>query len=153
MGIQVIDAANYLRKSVFDCRFMCIFTMNDYCAQGIVSDSVTKGYLGCLCRDPRTISRRSSAMKKNTYSNQHQMWLPEDHPFRSNTTAFCRGVECRAPPKRPIRAQCEQWGRLREEWVAAGATPAHSNPAQIYGVKKVSSFMTLPYWKVEFICF
>lgn len=46
-GVRVVDVANYMGKSLFTCRFMCIFKINDFPALGIVSGSVTKGYVGC----------------------------------------------------------------------------------------------------------
>lgn len=64
VGVRVMDAANYMGSATFDCRFMCMFTINDYPALGIVSGVVTKGYLGCSCCGPCTASRRSAAMKK-----------------------------------------------------------------------------------------
>lgn len=101
MGIRVQDAANYMGSSLFKCRFMCIFTIGDYPALGIVSGMGTKGYQGCVCCGPATISRRSCAMKKNTYGDQHRLWLPADHSFRFNRAAFYSGVETRSAPTRP----------------------------------------------------
>lgn len=150
-GVRVVDAANYMGNANFICKFMCMFTINDFPALGIVSGSVTKGYVGCHCCGPATISRRSRSMKKNVYDNQHRMWLPVDHPFRSNNIVFPQGPERRTPPVRPSGEQVIQWGRLREEWVAAGATPAHSDPARTFGIKRVPTFASLPYWKVSIL--
>lgn len=81
-GVRVVDAANNMGNPNFTCRFMCMFTINDFPALGIVSGSVTKGYLRCPCCGPATRSRRSCSMKNNVYDNQHRMWLPLDHPFQ-----------------------------------------------------------------------
>jgi hypothetical protein len=41
------------------------------------------------------------------------------------------------------------WGRMREDFMNDGGTPAHADPARVYGIKRVSSLATLPYWLVQ----
>jgi hypothetical protein len=170
-GVRVNDASNYLGRPNFDCRILCIWTIHDFPALGIVAGKVTKGYVGCPCCGPGTISRRSKYLKKNCYDFCHRRWLDMNHPFRYNSVAWGRlrpeflasggmpesatpadyygGVELEAAPERPTSAQEIAWGRLREEFIAAGATPEHADPARVYGIKRIPSFSSLPYWQVS----
>jgi hypothetical protein len=149
VGICIHDASNYCGQSLFTCRIMCVWTIYNFPALGLVAGCVTKGYVGCPCCDPNTISRRFAFLKKNCYDNQHRCWLFLDHPSRTNTTAFYGGVELGTAPQRPTAEECIAWGHLREEFVASGATPAHADLARVYGIKRIPTLLTLPYWKVK----
>jgi hypothetical protein len=81
VGVHVTDASNYLRQPVFDYKFLCIWTIHDFLALGIVAGKVTKGYVDCPSCGPGTISRRSKYLKKNCYGFRHWWWLPINHPF------------------------------------------------------------------------
>lgn len=117
----------------------------------VVSGSVTKGYVGCHCRGPALKSRRSKVLKKNLWDNRHRKWLNVNHPFRTNTAVFASRVENGLAPTRPSADEAEAWGNIRERWQRSGASLAHVDPARVHGIKRVSSLMSLPYWKVQAI--
>ena len=54
-GIPTVDAANYQGRSLFNLRAILMWTLHDFPAYGVVSGSVTKGYVGCPCCGVYTI--------------------------------------------------------------------------------------------------
>lgn len=124
--VRVIDAANYLWRSIFESWFMCMFTMNDYPTFEIGSGNVTKDYLDCLCCSPSTVSWRSSAVKKNHLRQSTPNVATKEHHFPCITTTFYGGIENKTPSNTRRRAPCEEWSRVREDWIIARATPTHS---------------------------
>ena len=79
------------------CYFFRRFTI--FPEYGIVASCITKGFKGCPAFGPNTKSRKSKVLSKNVYDNQHQKWLPLDHPFCSNL-AFNGTVEEGVAPVR-----------------------------------------------------
>jgi hypothetical protein len=64
-GVPTYDAAKYGGSSWFTMRAILLWTIHDFPAYGIVAGCVTKGYRSCSICGPGTISRRSTALKKN----------------------------------------------------------------------------------------
>ena len=150
-GVETIDAARYLDQPTFRLRAVLIWTLHDFPAYGLVSGTVTKGYVGCPCCGEQTCSRRSVALKKNVYScYQYRRWLSPNHPLREDTVHFGGAVENRGTPIRPSGATTIRHGRLRQTFLYNGGTPKSSDPARRFGVNRVSVLYQLPYWKVIF---
>ena len=149
-GVQVQDSARYGGSSSFNMKAILMWTCHDFPAYGVVAGCVTKGYKGCPICAKNTISRRSSALKKSVYDNQHRRWLPPRHPWRTNRTAFDGEDELRSPPEPITVEETMRWGRLRESFVLRGSSPKSEDPAREYGVKRVSCLFALPYWEVQF---
>ena len=147
-GVRIHDAANYKGSPTFLLKAILMWTCHDFPAYGVVAGVVTKGYRGCPVCGKNTISRRSVALKKQVYDNQYRRWLPSGHPWRTNREDFDGNDELRGPPD-PITAEdVQRWGRLRQDYVLRGGAPASEDLARQYGVKRISSLFSLPYWQV-----
>lgn len=147
-GVITVDAAQYTGVRNFRLRAMLLWTIHDFPAYGLVAGCVTKGFRGCPVCGPATESRRSNALKKCVYDDQHQKWLPRNHPYRFDR-GFNGPVELRPPPKRLTGEETIAFGRLRETFVVNGATPKRDDRARVYGLNRVSSLFKLPYWTVS----
>ena len=148
-GIETDDAARFQGSSRFNMKAILLWTMHDFPAYGIVAGCVTKGYKGCPICGENTISRRSLALRKNVYDDQYRRFLPCGHPWRLPCPEFDGIGEQRGPPPKATAADIIQHGQLRESWVQLGSTPASSDPARRFGIKRVSGLFDLPYWKVR----
>ncbi len=82
------------------------------------------------------------------YCNQHQRWLPLDHPFWENSTAFDGIHETQLAPPRVEVDDIIRWGNMRVYFLQQGGHPQSNDPAKMYGIKRVPSFFELDYWKV-----
>ena len=147
-GVRTDDAAIYQGSPSFNMKAILLWTMHDFPAYGIVEGCVTKGYRGCPICGENTISRRSLALHKNVYDNQYRRFLPCGHPWWSATHEFDGVAEHRPAPDKVTASDIIRWGALPQSWVQVGATPASSDPARRFGIKRVSSLFELPYWKV-----
>lgn len=149
-GVPTIDAAQYQGQSLFNLRAVLMWTLHDFPAYGVVSGCVTKGYVGCPCCGEHTMSRRSTALKKNVYSCfQYRKWLSPDHPLRTDVDNFGGRAELSTAPIRPTGDRTIRHGRFRETFMYNGGTPKSADPARRYGVNRVSTLFQLPYWKVS----
>lgn len=147
-GVITPDASLYQGVREFNLRAILLWTIHDFPAYGLVSGCVTKGFKGCPVCGPNTTSRRSMALKKCVYDDQHRKWLPMDHPYR-RSTAFNGHGEMGTPPSRLSAEECVHYGTLREAFIANGASPKNADPARVYGINRVSSLFRLPYWHVS----
>ncbi len=59
--------------------------MHDILAYGTIASCATKGYQGCPCSVPGTISRTLVACHKIIYCSQHRRWFPNDHVYTIET--------------------------------------------------------------------
>jgi hypothetical protein len=80
-GVWVHDAANYNGTSHFKFKVILMWCIHDIPALGIMASCVTKCYHACPICGPQTYSYQSNVLSKRVYYNQHQQWLPLDHPF------------------------------------------------------------------------
>ena len=71
------------------------------------------------------------------------------HPWRSARPEFNGVAEHRVPIQRVTAADVLRWGQARESWLQLGGSPAHTDPARVYGVKRTSALFELEYWKVR----
>jgi hypothetical protein len=147
-GILVRDAA---RQSYQRIKAILMFTIHDYPAYGLVAGLVTKGYRGCVCCGPNTISRWSDHLKKNVFDDQHRIYLPESHWMREEEALFRGRSERRTPSPRMTGPAVRLAGEARQRYVVGGGTiSAREDPVRVNGVKKASVLFTLPYWEVSF---
>lgn len=147
-GVKTEDAAMYKGSREFNMKAILLWTIHDFPAYGIVAGCVTKGYRGCPICAENTISRRSRALHKNVYDDQHRRWLPAGHPWRSNLHDFNGSPEYNGPPRRVTSSDILRWGHLRESFVHRGGGQPSEDPVRRFGIKRVSSLFKLPYWKV-----
>ena len=149
-SVQIRDASRAFADSLHLLRVMLMFTIHDYLAYGIVAGLVTKGYKGCVCCGPNTLSRRSKYLKKNVYDHQHRRYLPKLHDLRENEVLFRGQTERRLPPPRMTGQETRRCGEEREEWLRnGGVSGSAGDPVRQHGVKRVSALFTLPYWSVR----
>ncbi len=71
-GVEVRDVANYNGSFHFMLKAILMWCIQDFLAYGIMASCVTKGYHACPICGPTTLSRRSSALSKHLYCNQHR---------------------------------------------------------------------------------
>ena len=150
-GVRTEDASMYRGSREFNLKAMLLWTIHDFPAYGIVAGCVTKGYKGCPICAENTISRRSRALHKNVYDDQHRRWLPHNHPWRNNLEDFNGRPEHNGPPRRVTADDILRWGGLRESFMQRGGGLPAEDPARQFGVKRVSALFKLPYWKVWII--
>jgi hypothetical protein len=72
-GIVTVDATVYQGMKEFTLRVLLLWTIYDFPAYGLIAGCVTKGFRGCPVCGPSTKSKRSAALKKNLYDDQHRM--------------------------------------------------------------------------------
>jgi hypothetical protein len=98
-GVWVCDATNYNGTFHFKLKTILMWCIHDFLAFRMMVGCVTKGYHACPICGPQTSFRQSNVLSKHVYCNQHQQWLPLDHPFQENLTAFHGICETQlAPP-------------------------------------------------------
>ncbi|XP_074341788.1 uncharacterized protein LOC141679181 [Apium graveolens] len=98
--------------------------------QPSLSGNIIKGYNGCVVCVNQTKATRLSNYRK-TVVMQHRRWLPRDHPYRKQKSAFDNTVEkCSAPVPLTREEVFERKDDPRPVW------------------KKLSIFFQLEYWKL-----
>jgi hypothetical protein len=147
-GMVTVDAAMYQGIQEFTLRVLLLWTIHDFPAYGLVAGCMTKGFHACPVCGPSTVSRRSAALKKNVYDDQHRKWLPLNHPFRSSLL-FKRRVEMDIASTRLMANQVLEYGTLRSQFLVTGSTPKKDDLARNYGINRASSLFSLPYWRVS----
>jgi len=84
---------------------------------------VTKGFHACPICGLETSSHRSNALSKHVYCNQHQQWLPLNHPFWENSVAFDGICETQLEPPRVEVDDVIQWVNMRKHFLQQGGHP------------------------------
>ena len=149
-GVWVYDALARGGKHWFVMRALCLFTVSDFPALGLISGCATKGYVACPHCGPVTRGRYSHELKKTTYGCQHRKWLPMSHPFRDAMEAFDGVAEYGERPTSVTPQQILGWAAERENWSRDGTCTQASDPVRRTGVKRRSMLYNLPYWEVPF---
>jgi len=67
-----------------------MWTISDFPAYDMLSSWMTSGKLACPYCMERTKAFRLKYGKKHTWFDCHRQLLPENHPFRSNKSAFLK---------------------------------------------------------------
>lgn len=147
-GVMTYDVSlkqNFLMKAAL------MWTINDFPAYGMLSGWMTRGKLACpICMEhSKAFSLAHS--RKTSWFDCHRKFLPQNHPYRRNKTAFTKGrAETSTPPQR-LSGQ-EVWERVRHLPSVEESSDQHPLG---YGVEhnwtKRSIFWELPYWKTHLL--
>ncbi|XP_074362400.1 uncharacterized protein LOC141702663 [Apium graveolens] len=88
-GKQMYDT---YKKESFMLRGILLWTISDYPALGNLSGNVIKGYNACtICIDETKATRLVNYRKMVIM--RHRRWLPRNHPYRRQKSAFDNTVE------------------------------------------------------------
>ena len=143
-GANTYDIA---RKQNFNLRAAVLWTISDFPAYGMLSGWSTSGKKACpYCMD-KTKAFWLKHGGKMSWFDCHRQFLPADHPFRNNKTAFCRNkVEKGSPPH--IMSGEELWECVKN------LPKAMDGPESLAQLKKEKKgwfkqciLWELPYWK------
>ncbi|XP_025607933.1 uncharacterized protein [Arachis hypogaea] len=93
-GVETYDAS---KNETFHMRAALLWTINDFPAYAMLSGWSTKGKLACPCCNKNTSSLQLKHSRKTVYMD-HRVFLPMDHPWRTNTRSFNGKLELRPPP-------------------------------------------------------
>ncbi|XP_074377593.1 uncharacterized protein LOC141719109 [Apium graveolens] len=88
-GNKVYDG--YKKKS-FLLRGILLWKISDYPALGNLSGNIIKGYNACVVCADKTKATRLANYKK-TVVMRHRRWLPRNHPYRRQKSAFDNTLE------------------------------------------------------------
>ena len=149
-GVWVYDVLAREGKHWFLMKAVCLYTVSDFPALGLISGCATKGYVACPHCGPNTRGRYSHDLRKTTYECQHRKWLAPGHPFREATDAFDGYPEYGETPPSVTPTQILEWARERHNWVQAGRRVQAADSVRRTGIKRRSLLYDLPYWEVRF---
>ena len=140
-----------LQQVVFSMRAMLLWCIHDYPAYGLSSSICTKGYLSCAVCGPNVTSEYSKPLGKVIFRG-HRRWLEAGHEYRVGRTKkklFDGMREDRPPPVTTVARDIILWAEEKRKYDAAGGiSGGPHDPYKKYGVKRLSGFFCLPYWKV-----
>ncbi|KAK6123870.1 hypothetical protein DH2020_042384 [Rehmannia glutinosa] len=151
VGVRTFDIS---KKQNFNLRAALMWTISDFPAYSMLSGWSTAGRLACpYCMDKSDAFTLRCSGKQSWFDN-HRKFLPANHTFRKNTTAFRReqSVKTRPPVVRSgfeILRELEVLG-LRKV-TDLDATNVNASISKTCGWKKRSIFWDLPYWSSNLI--
>lgn len=122
-GIEIQDVSRRTGHKALNLRAILMWTMHDFPGYGECSGLATSGYYACPLCGPEINARYSRSLKKMVYEG-HKRFLPNDHPLRG-------GFLGRPPKTWSVSSQYNAW---------------QSNPGCL-GMKRLSIFHELPYWR------
>ncbi|XP_019255072.1 PREDICTED: uncharacterized protein LOC109233652 [Nicotiana attenuata] len=137
-GVETYDAS---RDQTFQMRAALLWTISDFPAYAMLSGWSTKGKLACPCCNYGTNSRYLKHSRKMCYMD-HRVFLPMDHPWRSNKRSFNGKTEFRPPP--PLLKGTDVLNSLQNFNNVFGKKRKRTNDGPW---KKRSIFFELPYWQ------
>ncbi|XP_019256476.1 PREDICTED: uncharacterized protein LOC109234890 [Nicotiana attenuata] len=137
-GVETYDAS---RDQTFQMRAALLWTISDFPAYAMLSGWSTKGKLACPCCNYGTNSRYLKHSRKMCYMD-HRVFLPMDHPWRSNKRSFNGKIEFRPPP--PLLKGTDVLNSLQNFNNVFGKKRKRTNDGPW---KKRSIFFELPYWQ------
>lgn len=145
-GVITYDIA---RKEIFLMRAALMWTINDFPAYGMLSGWGTHGKMACPVCMEDTKAFQLKYGGKTSWFDSHRRYLPRDHPFRRNKTAFLKGcVETLGPPTKLTSEQV--WDKVKDVPRVKVVKGVVQKPPE-YGHEhhwiKRSIFWDLPYWK------
>jgi hypothetical protein len=147
-GVMARDAARWRGEATFTLRAILLWCVHDFPAYAMMAGTSNKGYCACPVCGPNTPSRYAQHLSKVVYGGSHRRWLPSDHAFRRDVSAFPT-EELREPPARMDAASHIRWAFLRAEYAQyGGRLAAEGDPMLCSGVKRLPALFTLPYWRV-----
>ncbi|XP_016195511.1 uncharacterized protein LOC107636523 [Arachis ipaensis] len=139
IGVETYDAS---KNETFQMRAALLWTINDFPAYAMLSGWSTKGKLACPCCNKNTSYLQLKHSRKTFYMDQH-VFLPMDHPWRTNTRSFNGEHELRPPP--PVIEGTKIFEMLQNVENTFGKKQTTSNSFP-WNWKKRSIFFEFPYW-------
>ncbi|XP_070033241.1 uncharacterized protein [Nicotiana tomentosiformis] len=143
-GVETYDIST---KQNFKLRAALMWTINDFPAYGMLSGWSTAEKLACPCcmEDTKAFTLKHGG--KTTWFDCHRRFLPIDHEFRRNTSAFMKNRTDYDEPPATLSGE-KIWERVKN-FPKVTESPLLKLPG--YGVEhnwtKQSIFWELPYWK------
>nr|XP_025670299.1 uncharacterized protein LOC112770094 [Arachis hypogaea] len=138
LGVETYDAA---RNKTFQMHAALLWTISDFPAYAMLSGWSTKGKLACPSCNYGTCSSYLTHSRKMCYMG-HRIFLPEEHPWRTNKRSFNGKEEHRKAP--PLLEGMEVLSHLDSMENSFGKTKKKVNEGPW---RKMSIFFDLPYWK------
>ncbi|XP_049393365.1 uncharacterized protein LOC125857767 [Solanum stenotomum] len=136
-GVETYDAS---RNQTFQMRAALMWTIKDFPAYAMLSGWSTKGKFDCPCCNYNNNSRYLKHSRKMCYMD-HRVFLPMDHPWRSNERSLNGKTEFRPPP--PSLKGTAMLNSLQDFENVFGMKRKRSNDGLW---KQRSIFFELPYW-------
>ena len=119
--------------------------MSDFPAYGMLSGWMTAGRLACPYCMEHTKAFRLAHGKKQSWFDCHRQFLPPDHKFRHNKSAFYKNREDHSPP--PPKLTGEQvWSRVSSLPTASEHKGKVDGYGRSHNWTRRSIFWELPYW-------
>ena len=148
-GVVCNDAARWRGEATFTLRAILLWCIHDFPAYAMVAGTTNKGFCACPVCGPNTTSRYSENLSKVVYGGNHRRWLPPNHPFRRDASAFT-SEELEEEPPRMDASSHIRWAFMRAEYAQYGGRLAvDGDPMLCSGVKRLPALFTLPYWRVR----
>lgn len=140
------------RKDDFVLKAALLWTISDYAAYGMLSCWSTHEHFSCPYCLESTSSHWLDKGKKWSWFDCHRKFLPIDHPFRQNKSAFIRDADCKEIGIER-RTGLELYHRVAE--VGTTMPGKYRRPLAGFGVKhnwvQQSIFWRLPYWYTHLV--
>ncbi|XP_016173163.1 uncharacterized protein LOC107615629 [Arachis ipaensis] len=130
------------KNETFQMRAALLWTINNFPAYAMLSGWSTKGKLACPCCNKNTCSLQLNDSQKTVYMD-HRVFLPMDHPWRTNTRSFNGKQELRSHS--PVIEGTEIFEMLQNIENIFGKKQSTSNSFP-WNWKERSIFFELPYW-------
>ncbi|XP_016452815.2 uncharacterized protein LOC107777332 [Nicotiana tabacum] len=142
-GVETYDAS---RNQTFQMRAALLWTISDFPAYAMLSGWSSKGKLACPYCNYGTNSRYLKHSRKMCYMDHH-VFLPMDHPWRSNKRSFNGKTEFKPPP--PLLKGTDVLNDLQIINNVFGKKRKRTNDGPW---KKKSIFFELPYLQHNSLC-
>lgn len=146
VGLPTYDIS---QKQNFQLKAALLWTISDFPAYGMLSGWTTSGRLACPYCMENTKAFTLKNGGKQSWFDCHRQFLPHDHNFRKNKSAFFKDrVENDSPP--PRMSGEDIWNRVSLFPKTVEQIRGDDNEAEGYGKfhhwTKQSVFWELPYW-------
>ncbi|XP_019246481.1 PREDICTED: uncharacterized protein LOC109226136 [Nicotiana attenuata] len=143
---QGVETYYISTKQNFRLHAALMWTINNFPAYGMLFGWSTAGNLSCPCcmEDTKAFTLKHGG--KNTWFDCHSRFLPMNHEFRRNTSAFMKNL---TDFKEPLACLCSEeiWNRVRDLPKVIESPPSKSGYGVTHNWTKRSIFWELPYWK------
>nr|XP_016459683.1 PREDICTED: uncharacterized protein LOC107783230 [Nicotiana tabacum] len=142
-GVETYDIST---KQNFKLQAALMWTINDFSAYGMFSGWSTAGKLACptCMEDTKAFTLKHGG--KSTWFDCHRRFLPRDHEFRRNTSAFMKN---QTDYEEPLSASSLEkiWNRVRVLPKVTKSLMSNKIPGYggIHNWTKESIFWELPY--------
>ena len=134
------------RKQNFTMKAAVIWTINDFPAYGMLSGWMTAGRLACPYCMENTKSFRLKHGNKHCWFDCHRQFLPMDHMFCRNKSAFSKNKEEYSPPL-PRLSGDDIWNRVSSLPKASDHKGKVAGYGELHNWSRRSILWELPYWR------